>query len=74
MALSWAVDESFERWLMIRRSRKEPHKLAYYLVFTPESPTLAELAGEAATPVPSCCALQTTSGSSRQSPATGQTA
>ncbi|AZV19403.1 MULTISPECIES: hypothetical protein [unclassified Mesorhizobium] len=32
---------------MIRRSRKEPEKLAYYLVFAPEGTALAELAGAA---------------------------
>jgi SRSO17 transposase len=44
--LPW-TDEGFERWLLIRRSRKEPEKLAYYLVFAPEGTALAELAGAA---------------------------
>ena len=45
--LPWTTDEGFERWLLIRRGRKEPEKLAYYLVFAPEGTALAELAGAA---------------------------
>ncbi|MER9794749.1 hypothetical protein [Mesorhizobium sp. M0213] len=45
--LLWTTDEGFERWLLIRRSRKEPEKLAYYLVFAPKGTALAELAGAA---------------------------
>jgi SRSO17 transposase len=47
IALPWITDGGFERWLLIRRSRKEPDKLAYYLVFAPKGTTLAELAGAA---------------------------
>jgi SRSO17 transposase len=47
ITLPWTTDAGFERWLMIRRSRKEPDKLAYYLVFAPEGTALAELAGAA---------------------------
>lgn len=47
IALPWTVKDGFERWLLIRRSRKEPDKFAYYLVFAPEGATLAELAGAA---------------------------
>lgn len=47
IALPWTGEEGFERWLLIRRSRKEPDKFAYYLVFAPESTALAELAGAA---------------------------
>jgi len=47
MALPWPTEEGFERWLLIRRNRKEPDKQAYYLVFTPKGATLAELAGAA---------------------------
>ncbi len=47
MALPWQTAEGFERWLLIRRNRKEPDKQAYYLVFTPKGATLAELAGAA---------------------------
>ena len=47
MALSWPAEKGFERWLLIRRNRKEPDKRAYYLVFAPKGTTLAELAGAA---------------------------
>jgi SRSO17 transposase len=47
IALPWTTNEGFARWLLIRRSRKEPDKLAYYLVFAPEATTLPELAGGA---------------------------
>jgi SRSO17 transposase len=39
--------EGFERWLLIRRHRREPDKRAYYLVFAPKGAALAELAGAA---------------------------
>lgn len=45
--LPWAADAGFERWLMIRRSLKQPDKLAYYLVFAPTGTALPELAGAA---------------------------
>lgn len=47
LRLPWIADEGFERWLLIRRSRKEPGKRAYYLAFAPEGTALAELAGAA---------------------------
>lgn len=47
VALSWPTREGFERWLLIRRNRKEPDKRAYYLVFAPKGAALAELAGAA---------------------------
>lgn len=47
LALPWPTQDSFERWLLIRRNRKEPDKQAYYLVFAPKGATLAELAGAA---------------------------
>lgn len=47
VALPWITDEGFERWLMIRRSRKEPGKLAYYLVFALAGTAFTELAGAA---------------------------
>lgn len=47
MALPWSTEQGFERWLLIRRNRKEPDKQAYYLVFAPKDATLAELAGAA---------------------------
>lgn len=46
-ALPWNADAGFERWLLIRRNRKEPGKLAYYFVFAPKGCALAELAGAA---------------------------
>lgn len=47
IVLPWRADAGFERWLMIRRSCKEPDKLAYYLAFAPENTAFAELAGAA---------------------------
>ncbi|MFC0220191.1 IS701 family transposase [Pseudochelatococcus lubricantis] len=47
LRLPWITDEGFERWLLIRRNRKEPDKRAYYLVFAPQDTSLAELAGAA---------------------------
>lgn len=45
--LPWLCDAQWERWLLIRRSRRDPAKRAYYLVFAPIGTTLAELAGVA---------------------------
>ena len=47
IALPWTVDEGFERWLLIRRSRRDGQDFAYYLVFAPAGTDLAELAGAA---------------------------
>ena len=47
VALPWTTDEGFERWLVFRRNRMEPNKLAYYVVFAPQATPLAELAGAA---------------------------
>jgi SRSO17 transposase len=47
IALPWTVDTGFERWLLIRRGRREAVERAYYLVFTRTGTTLAELAGAA---------------------------
>src|SRR4029077_13590905 len=46
IALPSACDPAFEHWLLIRRSRKEPGKRAYYLVFAPAGVTLAEHAAD----------------------------
>jgi SRSO17 transposase len=46
-ALTWTVDEGFERWLLVRRNRKAPAERAYYFVFAPKGVALAELAGAA---------------------------
>jgi len=45
--LPWLCDAQWERWLLIRRNRRDPAKRAYYLVFAPIGTTLAELAGVA---------------------------
>jgi SRSO17 transposase len=47
IALPWTVDQGFERWLLIRRSRRDRQDRAYYLVFAPADTDLAELAGAA---------------------------
>lgn len=47
IALPWTVDQGFERWLLIRRSRRDRQDHAYYLVFAPADTDLAELAGAA---------------------------
>ena len=41
------MDEGYSRWVLIRRSRSDPDKRAYYMTFAPEAATLAELAGAA---------------------------
>ncbi|MFB9953284.1 IS701 family transposase [Rhizobium puerariae] len=41
------ADAQWERWLLIRRSRREPHARAYYFVFAPAGTELSELAGAA---------------------------
>ena len=46
-APQWPCREDRERWLLVRRSRNDPHKRAYYLVFCHAGTTLAELAGAA---------------------------
>ncbi|MCP5117680.1 MAG: IS701 family transposase [bacterium] len=47
IALPWTREAGWERWLLIRRSRDDPQKRAYYFVFAPAGTTLAELAGAA---------------------------
>jgi SRSO17 transposase len=47
IALPWTLDTGFERWLLIRRSRRDASERAYYLVFTRSGTTLADLAGAA---------------------------
>ena len=47
LALPRASDKDHERWLLVRRNRKEPGVRAYYLVFAPKGSQLAELAGAA---------------------------
>jgi len=45
--LPWVCDERFERWLLIRRSRSDHSKRAYYFAFAPAGTSLADLAGVA---------------------------
>jgi SRSO17 transposase len=45
--LPWVAEGSFERWVLIRRNRRDPQDRAYYLVFAPTGTELAELAGAA---------------------------
>jgi len=45
--LPWTRDPQWERWILIRRNRRDPAKKAYYFVFSPAGTTLAELAGAA---------------------------
>ena len=46
IALPW-VDSNFERWVLIRRNRRDPQERAYYFAFAPSGTGLAELAGAA---------------------------
>jgi SRSO17 transposase len=45
--LGWAKDERFERWLLIRRSLRNPDELAYYFAFARAGTGLPDLAGAA---------------------------
>lgn len=45
--LLWRSDRQWQHWLLIRRSRKKPDELAYYIVFATAETTLAELAAVA---------------------------
>jgi SRSO17 transposase len=47
IAMPWVVEEGYKRWMLIRRSRSDPTKRAYSMVFAPEATTLAEMAGAA---------------------------
>ena len=47
ISFPWSCDPQWERWLLIRRSRHDPSKQAYYFVFCPSGTALAELAGVA---------------------------
>ncbi|TFL16202.1 hypothetical protein [Jannaschia formosa] len=44
VALGWAAEPGFERWLLIRRSPREPDRLAYFFACAPEGTALPELA------------------------------
>lgn len=45
--LGWRTEGSWDHWLLIRRSKSNPSKRAYYLALAPAGTTLAELAGVA---------------------------
>ncbi len=45
--LKWKTDDGFSRWLLARRSLRDPKAIAYYFAFAPADTTLADLAGAA---------------------------
>jgi SRSO17 transposase len=45
--LAWQTGPGFERWLLVRRSRRDPAALAYYFAYAPTGTVLAELAAAA---------------------------
>jgi SRSO17 transposase len=45
--LSWEREDGFERWLLLRRHRRDRQALAYYFAYAPAGAGLAELAGAA---------------------------
>ena len=47
LVIPWNRKAGWEHCLLVRRSRRDPQKLAYYLVFCPVGTGLAELAGAA---------------------------
>ena len=47
IALPSVVDGNFERWVLIRRDRRDPQERAYDFAFAPSGTGLAELAGAA---------------------------
>lgn len=47
LPLAWATDSGFERWLLFRRSLRNPDELAYYFAYAREGAALPELAGAA---------------------------
>jgi SRSO17 transposase len=47
LPLRWLTEEGFERWLLIRRSRRDPEALAHCFAYAPEGASLAELAAAA---------------------------
>jgi SRSO17 transposase len=47
IALPWVHAPEFERWLLIRRHRRDHEQRAYYFVFAPKGASLAEIAGAA---------------------------
>ena len=47
LPLNWETDKGFGRWLLARRSLRDPEAIAYYFAYAPTASTLAELAGAA---------------------------
>ncbi|QNT68762.1 IS701 family transposase [Defluviicoccus vanus] len=47
LPLGWSTDDGFERWLLIRRSRRDAQALAYYLAYARQGTSLPELAAAA---------------------------
>lgn len=47
LPLNWATQNGFERWLLFRRSLRNPDELAYYFAYAREGASLEELAGAA---------------------------
>ncbi len=57
--LGWAGEEGFERWLLIRRSQRDPEALAYFFAHAPAGTSLADLAAAAVWRQESRCAAET---------------
>jgi len=47
VSLGWETGDGFERWLLLRRHRRDRQALAYYIAYAPAGTDLAELAGAA---------------------------
>jgi len=47
LPLNWTAQDGFERWLLFRRSLKNPDELAYYFAYARKGAALAELANAA---------------------------
>ncbi|MEQ1956848.1 IS701 family transposase [Mesorhizobium sp. CN2-181] len=47
LPLNWQATDGFARWLLARRSLRDPHAIAYYFAYAPAQTTLAELAAAA---------------------------
>jgi len=45
VSLGWETGDGFERWLLLRRHRRDRQALAYYIAYAPAGTDLAELAG-----------------------------
>lgn len=47
LPLGWSTDDGFDRWLLIRRSRRDAQALAYYFAYARQGTSLPELAAAA---------------------------